>query len=524
MGKIQVEFLNYMMRTYLSKINSCHILLYLLILTGLAVACKPKNKETAGIFNHRTDVGNPELKGKSIYDAETGEYTLTGAGENIWFDADEFHFLCSKVEGDFILQARARFIGEGTNPHRKLGIMIRDSLSSESAHVSAVVHGDGLTSLQYRNKAGNNTEEKKSTTEEADIIQLERKGDTYIFSSAVDGETFTSIEVTGPKIEEKAYAGIFICSHEADVLETAVFDNVRLVIPAPVDFIPYQDYIGSHIEIMDINTGKRKIIYSSPLSLQAPNWSRDGNNLVYNSEGKLYSLNLLTSEVNEINTGFAVNNNNDHVLSFDGKLLGISDHSENPDNQSLIYALPAEGGTPEPITSEAPSYLHGFSPDGEYLVYTAGRNNAEHLDIYKISRFSGEEIRLTDAPGLDDGSEYSPDGRYIYFNSSRTGTMQIWRMKPDGSNQEQMTFDEYNDWFPHVSPDGKWLAFISYKSDIRADDHPFYKQVYIRLMHAGGGEPEVIAYLYGGQGSMNVHSWSPDGRKIAFVSNTKIEE
>ena len=238
----------------------------------------------------------------------------------------------------------------------------------------------------------------------------------------------------------------------------------------------------------------------------------------------MYSLNLLTSEVNEINTGFAVNNNNDHVLSFDGKLLGISDHSENPDNQSLIYALPAEGGTPEPITSEAPSYLHGFSPDGEYLVYTAGRNNAEHLDIYKISRFSGEEIRLTDAPGLDDGSEYSPDGRYIYFNSSRTGTMQIWRMKPDGSNQEQMTFDEYNDWFPHVSPDGKWLAFISYKSDIRADDHPFYKQVYIRLMHAGGGEPEVIAYLYGGQGSMNVHSWSPDGRKIAFVSNTKIEE
>lgn len=523
MGKIQVEFLNCNMKITQQKSNVLRALSYMLIITALALSCKPREETSAGIFANMSDVGKPELKGISKYDAETGEYTLTGAGENIWSTSDEFHFLSQKVEGDFLLRARVRFIGDGVNPHRKIGIMLRDSLSGESAHVSAVVHGDGLSSLQYREEAGAETEEVKSAIVGPNIIQLERKGNTFIYSCAIEGQPFTSVEVDSLDIKVQANLGIFICSHEHDVPETAIFDNVRLVIPAPADFVPYSDYTGSHIEIMDIESGKREIVHSSPLSLQAPNWIPEGDRLIFNSEGRLYYFDLETATVAEINTDFAINNNNDHVLSFDGQLIGISDHTEHPDSESLIYILPAEGGTPQQVTAEAPSYLHGFSPDGEFMVYTAGRNNAEHLDIYKISRLTGEEIRLTDAPGLDDGSEYSPDGKYIYFNSSRTGTMQIWRMNPDGSDQEQITFDEYNDWFPHVSPDGKWLVFISYNSDIRADDHPFYKNVYIRLMPVDGGEPEVIAYLYGGQGSMNVPSWSPDSRRIAFVSNTILE-
>ena len=511
------------MRSYLEN-HFCRTLGSLIILGFMLYSCKPVTETPSGIFEKSTDIGEPEIKGLSVYNDDTGEYTLSGGGENIWGNEDEFHFLSKKQEGDFILRAHLRFIGEGVNDHRKAGIMIRDSLSSSSAHVSAVVHGNGLTSLQYRAAAGAGTEEIKAGTRGAGVIQLERRGDSCFFSFAREGETYNSIELSLPELAGKVSLGIFVCSHETSVVETAVFNNLRLVIPSPEDFTPYQDYIGSRLEIMDIRTGNRKIVHSSPLSLQAPNWTPDGDSLIYNSEGRLYSFALESSEVNEINTGFAVNNNNDHVLSFDGKLLGISDHTEHEDNESLIYVLPAQGGEPERITDKAPSYLHGFSPDSEFLVYTAGRNDADHLDIYKISRHGGEEIRLTDAPGLDDGSEYAPDGEYIYFNSSRTGTMQIWRMKPDGSEQEQMTFDEYNDWFPHVSPDGKWLVFISYESSIRADDHPFYKQVYIRLMPATGGEPEVIAWLYGGQGSMNVNSWSPDGNYIAFVSNTVIEE
>lgn len=477
---------------------------------------------SVGIFEQATNVGNPKLKGSSTYNPETGEYHLSGGGENIWSKTDQFYFAHNKLEGNFILQARVRFLGKGVNEHRKVGIMVRETLAGNSAHINGVIHGDGLTSLQFRAHEGMETEELKSAAVAPSIIQLERIGNRFILSTAVEGEIFTIIEVSDLELASNAYVGLFICSHENDVIEEAIFDNVRLIIPADEGFVPYRDYIGSHIELMDVKTGKREIVHSSPLSLQAPNWSPDGKTLIYNSEGKIYAFDLSTSTIQQIETGICQNNNNDHVLSFDGKWMGLSDHSEHPEGQSLVYVIPAEGGTPELITREAPSYLHGFSPDGEFLVYTAGRAGAEHLDIYKISLKTKIEERLTDAPGLDDGSEYSPDGQYIYFNSTRTGTMQIWRMKPDGSEQQQLTFDELNDWFPHVSPDGKWLVFISYNKEIAADDHPFYKQVYIRLMPVDGGEPKVIAYLYGGQGSMNVFNWSPCSKKIAFVSNTKL--
>jgi Tol biopolymer transport system component len=233
------------------------------------------------------------------------------------------------------------------------------------------------------------------------------------------------------------------------------------------------------------------------------------------------ALARLGGQPEKINSGFAVNNNNDHVLSFDGKMLGISHHVAEEENRSIIFTMPAEGGTPTRITKEGPSYLHGWSPDGRYLIYTAERNG--NYDIYKISVKKKKEIRLTEAPGLDDGSEYSPDGRYIYFNSVRTGTMQIWRMKPDGSDQEQLTFDGYNNWFPHISPDGRQIVFLSFMNDVRADDHPFYKHVYIRVMPAEGGTPVIKAYVYGGQGTINVPSWSPDSKKISFVSNSDFQ-
>jgi TolB protein len=208
------------------------------------------------------------------------------------------------------------------------------------------------------------------------------------------------------------------------------------------------------------------------------------------------------------------------VISFDGKMLAISSHSATHKGGSIGFVLPITGGEPKRITEFAPSYIHGWSPDGKYIVFTGQRNN--EFDIYKINPDSGKEIRLTTAPGLDDGPEYSPDGKYIYFNSVRSGMMQIWRMKPDGSDQQQITNDSLNNWFPHISPDGKWIVFISFNPDVKPDDHPFYKHVYLRLMPASGGAPKVIAYLYGGQGTINTPSWSPDSRKIAFISNSQL--
>lgn len=492
--------------------------------TILGTACVQKEKPSLGIFDGYGDVGSPSLKGGSSYCADNQTYELNGSGENIWFDNDHFQFLWKKIDGDFILQAQMKFIGEGVHEHRKIGLMLRDELTPDSRHINGVVHGDGLTSLQYRTLVGGQTEEMKSTDKAPDVIKIERRGNTFILSTAVYGQKFTTVEVSDLELNPELYVGLFICSHSDSVMEKAVFSNVQLTFPAKPDLVQYKEYIGSHLEIMDVKTGSRRIVYTVSNSIQAPNWTPDGKTLIFNSDGKLFTFDIATSAVSEINTDFAINNNNDHVLSFDGKLLGISNHVADDNGQSNVFIVPVEGGVPERITQVGPSYLHGFSPDGRYVIYTAGRNNAAHLDIYKMDLESREEVQLTTAEGLDDGSEYTPDGSFIYFNSNRTGTMQIWRMRPDGTEQEQLTFDELNDWFPHVSPDGKTLVFITFGTDVPSGDHPFYKHVYIRTMPIDGGEPKVIAYLYGGQGSMNVPSWSPDGSKIAFVSNSIIKE
>ncbi|HEY9231870.1 MAG TPA: biopolymer transporter TolR, partial [Blastocatellia bacterium] len=297
--------------------------------------------------------------------------------------------------------------------------------------------------------------------------------------------------------------------------------NVRVTVPASAHFVPYRDYIGSDLEILDVQTGERKVIYHTNDSMQAPNWTRDGKALIFNRNGRLYRFDLATATAMLLNTDFATHNNNDHVLSFDGKRIGISNHSESDNNKSIIYTLPIQGGKPQRVTAQGHSYLHGWSPDGKYLIYTAERNG--DFDIYKIAAAGGGEVNLTRIKGLDDGSEYTPDGKFIYFNSARNRLMQLWRMKPDGSGQEAVTDDEYNNWFPHISPDGQWIAFLSFGKDVAPTDHPFYKRVYLRLMSISGGKPRVIAYVYGGQGTINVPSWSPDSKRLAFVSNTDLK-
>ncbi len=477
--------------------------------------------EPLGVFTGHNDVGNPAKSGAATYDAEKQQYAIEGAGTNMWLGRDEFQFAWRRLKGNFILTTRAELIGKGVEEHRKIGWNVRSSLDPDSPHVTAVVHGDGLTSLQFRRTKGAITEQMISPLKAADIIQLERKGKLFVMSVARFGDPFVTEQIADIALGDEVIAGLFVCSHNKDVVEKAVFRDVRITVPASDTFVPYRDYIGSNLEVMDVATGARRILHTSPDSLQAPNWTNDGKALIYNSKGRLYRFDLAGKAPVvpvEIDLDFATNNNNDHVLSFDGKMLAISHHVREEENRSNVYVVPVQGGKPRRITTKGPSYLHGWSPDAKFLIYTGQRDG--ELDIYKISVSGGEEVALTSAKGVDDGPEYTPDGKYIYFNSTRTGKMQIWRMKPDGSNQEQVTNDEYNNWFPHISPDGKSIVILSFPKDIDPADHPFYKHVYIRVMPAAGGAPKVIAYLYGGQGTINVPSWSPDSKKIAFVSNT----
>ena len=480
----------------------------------LSVAVAQQN---LGPFDGHADIGAVKHAGAVTYDPTAERYIVSGSGANMWADRDEFHFVWKRLKGDFILTARARLVGAGTDPHRKLGWVARKSLDPDSPYADVAVHGDGLVSLQFRRTLGGDTEEMKSSVRRANVIQLERCDGTFIMSVARFGEPLVSETRTAVDLGDEVYVGLFVCAHNADVIERGEFDNVRIAIPAKNDFVPYRDYIGSNLEVLAVETGHRTLVHQTADAIHAPNWTPDGKALIYNSGGRLVRFDLQSKTPAPIDTGFATSNNNDHVLSFDGRQIGNSHHSPEHGGRSIIYTLPVEGGAPRQVTPRGPSYLHGWSPDGEWLVYTGDRDG--NLDIYKIPVSGGDEVRLTSTPGLDDGAEFTPDGRWIYFNSSRTSRMQIWRMRPDGSDQQQVTDDEFNNWFPHISPDGEQIVFLSFQPDVAADQHPFYQQVYLRLMPLTG-EPKIVAYVYGGQGTINVPSWSPDSKRVAFVSNT----
>jgi len=274
--------------------------------------------------------------------------------------------------------------------------------------------------------------------------------------------------------------------------------------------------VTSILEIVDIDTGKRTVLKEFDELIEAPNWKKNGKALIYNSGGNLYNYDLKRGVSTKIEAGICNQCNNDHILSPDNTSIAVSHHTYE-DGQSRIYTYPVGGGIPTLITPIAPSYLHGWSMDGQFLAYCAERNG--EYDIYEIPVCGGIEKKLTDAPGLNDGPEYSPCGNYIWFNSVRSGLMQVWRMRIDGSEQTQMTFDESNSWFPHLSPDGSKVAYITYKKgDVAPGDHPANKDVEIRIMPSEGGDYKTLIKIFGGQGSLNVNSWSPDSSKLAFVS------
>jgi TolB protein len=275
----------------------------------------------------------------------------------------------------------------------------------------------------------------------------------------------------------------------------------------------------SYIQTVDIETGHVETLFSIKEHYEAPNWHPD-NYLILNSKGKLYTYDLASKKKALLNTGFADQCNNDHGISPDRKWLVVSHNDKNDPSpkgyKSAIYILPIGGGAPRRVTPEVMSFWHGWSPDGKTLAYCAERTG--NFDVYTIDVNGGKEKRLTNTIGLDDGPDYSPDGKYIYFNSYRTGHMHIWRMLADGTAPEQLTSDDNSNWFAHPSPDGKWIAYIAYISDEK-QAHLFGKQVKLRLMDVKTKEiKDLTPVFYGGQGTINVPSWSPDSKKIAFVS------
>ena len=484
------------------KAGICAAVLCMTALSGQARA--------VGIFQETTDVGTVGRPGTAVHDAVTGAYTITGSGANIWGSEDAFQFAWTRLSGDAALRTDVRWEGEGKDPHRKAGWMVRRTLDPGSPYVDAVVHGDGLISLQYRKVQGGPTEEIQSPIRAPATLLLERHGDVFTLSVSADGKTYQPVGSLSVALGDPVHAGLIVCSHDNSVTETAVFSSVDLT---GLGEAKSEDRIvESTLETISIRTGERRVVYRERRHFEAPNWSPDGTYLLFNGDGRLYTIPVQGGEPQQLDTGVAVQCNNDHGFSPDGRWLAISDQSY---GDSRIFVLPSSGGPPRLVTHLAPSYWHGWSPDGQTLAYCAARD--DEYDIYTIPVGGGIETRLTDAEGLDDGPDYSPDGRYIYFNSERTGLMKIWRMRADGSEQEAVTSDpEYADWFGHPSPDGKSLVFLSYGKTV--EGHPANKDVALRIMDLPDGAPRVLARLFGGQGTINVPSWSPDSQFVAFVS------
>lgn len=293
---------------------------------------------------------------------------------------------------------------------------------------------------------------------------------------------------------------------------------------------PPQQY-RSAITIFDRSSNTSRVLYKAETVFEAPNWSHDGKYLLVNSGGNLMRLPVegAAPVPEKIDLGAAYRCNNDHGMTRDGKMLAFS-ATLPPGRASQVFLATADGKDVRLMTPVATaSYFHGWSPDGKWLSFVGQRNGM--FELFRVAASGGPEQRLTSHGGYDDGPDYSPDGKWIYFNSDRSGGWDIWRIPPDGggtgdASAERVTSDEWEDWFPHVSPDGKSIVFLSFPKGT-ANHNGKMAGVQLRLIATPGKKVkaapiQVLTTIFGGQGTINVNSWSPDSRKFAFVSYEPI--
>ena len=274
----------------------------------------------------------------------------------------------------------------------------------------------------------------------------------------------------------------------------------------------------SYLNVMDYDTGEISTVARFDHVIEAPNWMRTTGELVYNAGGLMYAWK--DGVERRVYTGLCNACNNDHVLSPAEDAIAVSHMTFDEGFSSRVYIVPFDGSGPRLVTPNSPSFLHGWSPDGQELAYCAFREHGgkREVDVYTIPAAGGEETRRTFG-GFNDGPEYSPDGKHIWFNSTRSGLMQVWRMNRDGSDPVRMTRNEENCWFGHISPDGKKVVYIVYhKGHLQPDEHLPNMQCELWGMDADGGNPRRLCSFFGGQGTINVNSWAPDSRRFAFVS------
>lgn len=499
-----------------SRHTSCFLAVFAI---ALCILCHPLSaqSDSLGIFEGQSDVGSVVPPGTLAYDKAAGTYTITSAGVNIWGVTDGFHFVWKKLSGDFSLTANITFAPAQANsiPHRKVVLMARQTLDPDSPHVAAGQHGNGLTALQYRREKGGITPGIELNIDPPQRLRLEKRGETFTMFLSNHGEPLhqcgASIKL---HLAEPFYAGIGLTSHDTAITEKATLSNVELKQLAPAA-TPSNLVLSSTLqaEEADFDTRRSTMVYTQRAHFEAPVWTRDGKSLIFDQDGRMYTIPASGGTPQLIDVGNATDCTGSHGVSPDGKWLAITCVTPgHPEHR--VYIVPIGGGTPRMVTEHPDSWFHGWSPDGKTIAFT--RPDHGSGNIYAISVDGGPERALTTDKGISDDPDYSADGKYIYFNSDRTGFFEIWRMNADGSEPRQITFDKEDNWTPHPSPDGKSIAFLAFGKG--ATGHKSNKDVAIRILSLDDNKNRVLVNFVGGAGSMNVPFWSPDSKRLAFVS------
>ncbi len=469
--------------------------------------------EPIGLFAGHTDVGTVLHPGSILYDAARHSYTTSGSGENVWATADAFQFVWKKMEGDFTLSADISILGQGGDPHKKALLMARQSLDADSAYADVALHAAGLASLQSRDAKGADTHEIQSNISAPKKLRLQKYGDEFTMWIAGNDGKFQMaggsmrVPMTGP-----FYVGLGVCAHNKDAVETAEFGKVAL---GPVVAGSPTAQYGT-LETITVASTDRRVTYVGSPEIGDPNFAPDGVSLVFSQGGQNWRVPVAGGEPQVFKTGFAAREDDYHGLSPDGTMLAFTKPST---DRSEIYVAPIRGGEPRRVTAAPHACCPRWSPDGKTIVFM-GSGQGE-FNIFTVPVVGGEGTRLT-TEGVNLGAEYSPDGRYIYFNSGRSIHMEAWRMRPDGSEAEQLVKDDASNWFPHVSPDGRLLAFLT----IPGDDSGFpaaFAPAMLRVMTLADGHIRVLAKLTAARRTMRAWSWSPDSQRIAFISHQGVK-
>lgn len=478
------------------------------------------------------DIGLAQKPGTARYAA--GVFILQGTMD-LWGTNDGAHIAFQPWHGDAELVARVTAMDNpGGVAHAKASLCIRESTAAGSRHVTMCVTPTDGTQFIYRDQTDvkatrifADAEAQKSSVPKGQFpcwLKVVRRGNVFTGYESPDGEKWQSSGPITLDLAADTVIGLAASSHKTNILTTATFDHVTL--SQPPASAPPKSSIKRVSQMMTIGVdgSDKRVVYMTRDRIEAPNWSPDGKWLLYNSKGLLWRIRSDGSSKapEQIPTGGVKGANNDHVISPDGQTIYFTAVGH-------LYAVPFEGGQPRRISNDqAPErkfkyFLHGVSPDGKTISYVGveavGDDAWGRMDLYTIPAAGGSDTRLTNIPRPNDGPEYSLDGKWIYFNSEIhaevPGHSQCFRMAPDGTGIEQLTHDERVNWFPHISPDGNWIVYISFPPG--TIKHPTDKDIILRRMKPDGREQSDIISFNGGQGTINVNSWSPDSKHFAFV-------